>query len=126
MSTRPGLHSSKLHRIDWRLAREDAGDVARAFGLQLLERLNRVERGMRCQYHIVAAEERRILWQRLGRHHVERGAAEATSAASSISGPRAVLMISAPIFILAKTSALTRPRVTGVSGACTETKSERA
>src|SRR5262245_38408999 len=56
MSTRSGLHSSKLHRIDRRLAREDAGDVARAFGLQLLERLDRVECGVRGEDHVVAAE----------------------------------------------------------------------
>src|SRR5207253_2133807 len=46
-----------------------------------------------------------------------------TSAASSTNGPRAVLMSNAPVFILAKTSALNSPRVAGINGAWMETKS---
>src|SRR5437763_322236 len=50
----------------------------------------------------------------------------AMSAPSSTSGPRAVLITWAPRFILAKVAAFMRPRVAGINGAWTDTKSERA
>ena len=43
-----------------------------------------------------------------------------------MSGPRAVFTSTAPGFIRAKAAASMRPRVAGVSGACTEMASERA
>src|SRR5262249_44459612 len=119
--------------------REHPRHVGGALGLQLRERLDRVERGVRREDDVVAADELGVFGQRLGRHHVERGAAEMAAlergdqrrladqrAARGVhgqGGPRAVLMSSAPGFILRNTSALNSPRVAGMSGAWTETKS---
>src|SRR5262249_8570395 len=66
------------HRIHRRLAAEHAGDVARAFGLQLLERLDRIETSVRREDHVRAADERRILRERLGSDHVEGSGTEVT------------------------------------------------
>src|SRR5262245_15026653 len=68
--------SGRSDRIDRRLAAQDARDIGRALALQLFERLDRIERGMRREDNVVAADQPRILRQRLDRDHVECGAAE--------------------------------------------------
>src|SRR5262249_16058424 len=62
---RPAVMSRSLHRIDRLLAAQDPRHIGRTFGLQLLERLDRVEGGVRGEDDVVAAREPRILGQRL-------------------------------------------------------------
>src|SRR5262245_56249660 len=55
--------SGRSHRIDRRLAAQDTRDVGRALALQLFERFDRIERGMRGEDDVIAADQLRILRQ---------------------------------------------------------------
>src|SRR5581483_8185018 len=63
-------------RIDRRFAAENAGYIACTLGLQFVERLDRIEAGVRGEDHIVAADQRGILGERLDRDDVEAGATD--------------------------------------------------
>src|SRR5437016_4431273 len=75
----PILNRNRPHRIDRSLAAQYARDIRGTFGLQLFERLDRIEGGVRRENHVVAADKRRIAPERFGRDHVERGAAKLTA-----------------------------------------------
>ena len=121
------VRKARMIGIDRLFAAEHARDVGGAFGLQFVERLDRIEAGVRRDDHIVAAEQRRILGQRFGRHHVERGAADL---AGIERGDQRRLVDQRPargvhdvgaLLHLGEAAAFIRPRVAGSSGACTET-----
>jgi hypothetical protein len=69
---RPAVFSTlpHLHRIDRRLPGQHSRDIAGAFRLQLLERLDGIECRVRRQDDVAAAEQRRIARKRLGCDHV--------------------------------------------------------
>lgn len=60
----------RTDRIDRLPAAEHTRDVGGAFALQFLQRLDRIEGGVRRDDHVVAAEQGRLLGERLDRHHV--------------------------------------------------------
>ena len=127
-----GRERRHVERVGHRAGGEIVGHLLGDLQRDILLRLGRRRAEMRRRHHVVAAEEG-VLLGRLDREDIERRAARpgpqssaAFRSSSTMSPPRAQLMMRTPFFVLASALASMRWRVASVSGVCKVMKSARA